>query len=454
MKTRYIVFVMMLCLAMMACDEGFLEKKSNKSLTVPATIADFWALLDNTDVMQFTPALGQLATDDHYFKYSIWNAQSDVERNSYIWSAKIFTSPVNQDWTRAYNQVYYTNCVLEGLESISGDAASQVELNNIRGTALFMRAYTFFNLVETFSKPYNQKTANVDPGIPLRMNTDLDEKSTRQSVQKTYDQILADLREAKGLVPVAVAANKTRPSKPAVFALLARVSLSMGDYQNAGSYADSCLDLYDELLDYNNIDPKSNRPFPNNNPEVLYQSCLYNYFVLNSLANTLIDTLLLNSYGVNDIRKDAFFRKNPDGQSYFKGMYTTGPSYLFSGLATDEIYLVRAECHARNNNIALSMNDLNTLLEKRCKSGTFIPYSVSSPDSALKLILAERRKELLFRGLRWNDLRRLNQEPALAVTLTRNLNGLTYTLPPSDRRYVYPIPDGEIAMSGLQQNDR
>ncbi|MNX64087.1 SusD family protein [compost metagenome] len=99
------------------------------------------------------------------------------------------------------------------------------------------------------------------------------------------------------------------------------------------------------------------------------------------------------------------------------------------------------------------MEDLNTLLSKRFGAG-FVPYTATDQKNAILTILKERRKELLFRGLRWMDLRRLNKEPEYAVTLTRIVNGTTYTLPPNDPRYVYPIPPDEIAISGIEQNER
>jgi len=73
----------------------------------------------------------------------------------------------------------------------------------------------------------------------------------------------------------------------------------------------------------------------------------------------------------------------------------------------------------------------------------------------LKIILDEKRKELPFTGnSRWEELRRLNKEQAFAKTLTRFVNNQTYTLAPNDNRYVWPIPDQEIRLTGMAQNPR
>jgi len=52
------------------------------------------------------------------------------------------------------------------------------------------------------------------------------------------------------------------------------------------------------------------------------------------------------------------------------------------------------------------------------------------------------------------DLRRLNKDVRFAKTLTRAINGQTYTLSPNDPKYVMPIPIQEINTSGIAQNPR
>jgi len=64
----------------------------------------------------------------------------------------------------------------------------------------------------------------------------------------------------------------------------------------------------------------------------------------------------------------------------------------------------------------------------------------------------ERRKELIFRGLRWSDLRRLNMDTRFAVTLKRKVNNKEFLLLPKDARYTLQIPISVIKSSGIQQN--
>jgi hypothetical protein len=114
---------------------------------------------------------------------------------------------------------------------------------------------------------------------------------------------------------------------------------------------------------------------------------------------------------------------------------------------------MRAESFARVGDKDAALLNLNTLLEKRWKSGTFTPVSAASDEEALAIILAERRKELVMRGLRFMDLKRLNKEGA-NITLTRVVEGQVYTLPPNDLRYALAIPEQVIEVSGLTQNPR
>jgi hypothetical protein len=443
---KKILFLLLSGILLAACQKDFLDTKPQKALLVPATTADFRALLDNTLVFNVSPGLNLLADGDQVATDAGWNGYYLFqERSTYTWDADIFGTETAEEWNLPYRQVFYANIVLEGADD-----------PEVRGTALFHRGFAFYNLAQLFAPPYHAATANSDPGIPLRTSADVTKKTGRSTLKEIYVQILDDLRRAKSLLPASTT-YKTRPTVAAAYGLLARVCLSMEDYSLAGKYADSCLQLRSTLIDYNTLSTTAVRPFPraspNGNDEVLFYALALDYTFSLSSSPTFMVPELYNSYAASDLRKAIFFRQISPGNYRFKGNYSGILSY-FTGLATDEQYLIRAECSARAGNTAAALSDLNTLLSKRWKTGTFTPLTAVNAGDALALILQERHKELIMRGLRWGDLRRLNSDPRFSITLTRQLKGQSYQLQPGSRRYTYPVPPDEMKLNPIPQNER
>jgi hypothetical protein len=375
----------------------------------------------------------------------------DAERNSYIWAKDIFAGQPGADWNIPYQQVFYANLVLDGLKNIPADSAAI-----LRGEALFHRAFAFYNLAQEFAAPYHAATAGTDLGIPLRLDPDVSKNVARSTLLATYKQILTDLVLARGLLPEKVN-YKSRPGKASAYGLLSRVYLAMEDYSNAGACADSCIMLSDLLIDYNTLSPAARRPFPralpNGNNEVVFYSAAIPYSYSDSDSPTLIDSNLYASYAANDLRRTLFFKAFTPGTYIFRGNYAATLVW-FTGLATDEMYLISAECSARAGKTQTALDKLNILLANRTVAGTFKPLALAKAEDVLRLVLAERRKELIGRGLRWADLRRLNNDDRFKIALSRTLNGVNYILEPGSPRYVYPIPDDEIRLEGLVQNQR
>ncbi len=67
----------------------------------------------------------------------------------------------------------------------------------------------------------------------------------------------------------------------------------------------------------------------------------------------------------------------------------------FGGIATDEIYFIKAECAARSGNKDEALDVLNTLLAKRYKNGTFKPVTEPDAGVALQTILTEKEEKNL-----------------------------------------------------------
>jgi hypothetical protein len=439
------LLLLLTCLVLASCKK-YLDAKPDKTLAVPSTLQDFQAILDNNFLNLDYPFAGDIGSDDYFLKASDLSNFSTNDQLTYVWGANAAN---DLDWNYAYNMIERCNVVLDGLNknNLQGGAS-------IKGSALFFRGYTFFQVANVFSLPYDAQNSNSIPGIPLRLSADITVKTTLSSMQETYQQIISDLRSSLPLLQVSPKV-KTRPSKPAAYGALARTYLAMGDYTNANKYADSCLQLYNKLMDYNTLDSTLANPISQFNDEVIFHATTSGRDGVLNPYYARVDTNLYATYTNNDLRKHIFYTYADDGYYEFKGDYT-GQSYgsLFGGIAVDEMLLIRAETYARLGNNSNAIADLNLLLVKRYSKSSFIPYPENYANP-LPLILHERRKELAFRSEnRWSDLRRLNKEPQYAKTLTRVINGQIYTLPPNDKRYAWLIPVSVIQESGISQNTR
>ncbi|PZR25581.1 MAG: RagB/SusD family nutrient uptake outer membrane protein [Azospira oryzae] len=446
--------LLLIVLLFVGCSEDYLDKKPNKSLVIPSTLEDLQALLDNsTSIMNVVPALGVISSDDLFTTDAGWQAYGlATERNSYTWSADIYSGETTcGDWNFPYQQVFYANVVLEGLNSIDTTLSNVAQWKAIKGSALFYRAHAFYQLAQLFAPAYDHTNASITTSIPLRLTADVNAPVVRSKQSETYNQIIKDLEEAEPLLPLK-SAYKTRPTQNASVALLSRVYLTIEDYEEAEYYADLSIKQSGYLLNYNNLTASATRPIPAMNDEVLFYGATINYSFISSTL-TYVDTTLYSTYSTDDLRKTVFFRLRSANRYTFKAHYT-GTSLMFGGIANDEIYLNRAESRLRNGNTNGALEDLNALLSTRWKTGKYIPVVETDPEILLNIILTERRKELLFRGNRWTDLRRLNKDRRFTQTLSRKLNGTIFTLPPNDLKYVYPIPFQEISASGIEQNPR
>jgi hypothetical protein len=453
MKNNRILFACIISLiahCFSSC-EKFLDAKPDDKVSVPSTIADLQLLMDDYFTLNSQyPYAQELAADNIYITTEDWKTLEEIDRSIYNWQKNDQT--LNQ-WAAAYSAVLSANVALDNIDKIQHSASEQAAWNNVKGSALFFRAFYFYGIAQVFTQPYKKSTASGSLGIPLRLNSDYAEVSVRATTEQTYQQIITDLQQAVSLLPV-TPSIKSRPSKPAAYGLLARVFLDMQEYTKAGAYADSSLQLYARLIDYNTLDPAAEVPFARFNDEVIFDA---GSAVVPSLYPAIcrIDTLLYAAYHTDDLRREIYF--NNTGFISFKGDYSGMGSLgygnkVFTGIVTDEQYLVKAECDARAGNVAGAMDALNTLLLKRWRTNTFVPLTASGVTDALNKILAERRKELLFRGARWSDLRRLKDDPQFSVTPVRILDGQRFELPPNSPRYALRLPLTVIERTNMPQN--
>ncbi|MDR0265059.1 MAG: RagB/SusD family nutrient uptake outer membrane protein [Sphingobacterium sp.] len=455
---KYILITVLLAV-LTACSKGFLEEIPNSNILTPEQAEDFQRLLDNSEQVGVTGVLPQLAADEYYISAEKdWLASATAtERNSYIWAKDIFGGELEiNDWNAPYKTIFYANNIINEVEKQFKSGDLTTVLRDIYGQALFHRAKAYFDLLKNFSVPFDEQTQRTDLGVPIRKDPSIDYTAQRATVSDCYDFIFEDLQKAlEYLAYASPLPERNRATKLAAFALLSRIHLYRREYDKAEQYADSLLNRYDKLIDYNKIPQTSNTPFTKTNDELIMYGTtgVYrNSGQINSSQTVFVDSTLIKLYTPNDLRLSIYFINNGGKYTVKRGYNGTGLT-PFNGFAVDEVLLNKIECLVRRGELSQASLSMERLLLNRYKTGTYHHVAFADQQSALQFVLQERRKELVWRCLRWDDIKRLNKE-GRGIVLSRKLEDAVYRLEPNTPGYVFNIPQDEINRSGIIQNIR
>jgi tetratricopeptide (TPR) repeat protein len=445
----YLIAMSLVC-GLNACKK-YLEAKPDSKLATLQSLKDLQSLLDDELRLNLTSVYsGEVSANDYYVTdVDLATLSKDGDRRMYNWEASNVFQSTSNDWYYSYLPVYYGNSILESLPNIERNNSNSVDYDNIKGQAYFFKGLGMFSASAIWCQAYDESTAEQQLGLPIRTGTDFNVPSVRSNLAATCQQLIADLKQAAALLKVKQV-HVMRPGKVAAFAMLSRAYLYMNKYSEATLYADSALQLNNQLLDYNTLSASAENPVREFNIEVLMHLSVNTPAILNpSVAK--IPNELYTQYKTGDLRKTIFFKSAANNTWTYKGSYT-GNLNLFCGPAIDEMYLNRAEGYARAGKLTEALADLNQLLVKRwSKTAVYIPYQSNQQETVLNWVLTERRKELLMRGLRWMDVKRLNRMGA-NIDMARSMNSNGKILKPNDLRYALPIPESIINLSGIEQN--
>jgi len=425
-----------------SCGKEFLDIKREASQVIPYRIYDYQAILDNSRIMNYSTSfeLILLGSDEYILREGVWETANPLYythiKNGYVWLDDVYEDRDVTDWNSAYQRILYANMALD-VELLKPGQHEVAEWNNVRGQALFYRAFAYYQLVQAFCKPYNPATANSDAGIPIRLHYDLTVSPYLGTVQDVYDQILSDLLQAVELLPV-LAIHNYRPSQLAAYALLARIYRELDLWDKTLEAATYVLSQKQDLLDYNEFDPTITYPFSAlnrglNNKEVIFY-CHTSAGLLQS--GGVVQDKIYQLYEDSDMRKQLFFKSGR-----FYGSYAS--SNFFTGLAVDEVLLIRAEAHLKNGATDQALADLKYLWKHRYRDGIF-PDIQYRPEELKQVLEQERSKELYMRGVRWSDMRKENVRGAGNVEVVRVVGGTEYRLSPNDPKWVWPWPKSEV----------
>jgi hypothetical protein len=363
--------------------------------------------------------------------------------------------PVNNQYlTNLYNGHYkiinLSNFLIQGLEAGKAIGISETRKNEMISEAKFQRAFAYFNLLRYFGQFYD---INSTYGVVIRTEfSTILEAKPRNSVQEVYDLIYADLNFAAANGPTFI--EHFYSGSLAAKALLAKVELYRGNYDEAATLADEVINNFEgyELEGsyaaiFSNSFNSSEvifAPFSGPNAEGGSNMDQINRTTYSNTLKTLADSQVgtandgvLTGAGANYDPRFSFAYSTATKGSNLQGKYpfqtiNSAQNNTMYHLRLGEIYLIQAEAEARRvgGDLDLATSLLNDI---RFRANVTLKTFSDKP-TLLEDIRQEKLLELFYEnGEPWFDLVRchtLGDLDAFAVkpTLT-NVN-----------QFILPIP--------------
>lgn len=428
---------MMLCLVfaisasmLSSCKKNFLEVTPRGRLVASQT-SDYELMLNGLTLLG-TGASAQAFLGDEVAGFNpFFDASVARTQRLFKWEADVYDRDQTASEMTTYMQwIYLYNKIIN--EVMDSQGGTEQEKKRIRAEALGNRAFTNFQLINYFAKPYNVTTANTDPGFPIITASDVTETSfSRGTVQGMYDHIITDLTTAIPDLPSNVQ-HRLRMSRPGAESLLAKVYIFMGRFNEALPLLNNCLNSLSgaavpiNLYNYNTefvtggVFLPVNQFGPTIPQDPDFREAIFNRVASPGLGQFTNNALILSPeavslFGTTDQRRRMFINNPyPSGSVYPLGMLRRyGPARMFVGMMLPEIYLFRAECHARANNLTAAVADLELLRRNRMPlANAAVPTAAQATRlTLLNFIMDERIREFALQGNRWYDMRRLSVDP-------------------------------------------
>jgi len=369
--------------------------------------------------------------------------------------------------TPNYRVIDRVNRVLEALPKAdstkSGDESLRLRL---KGEALFMRAFSHFELYKYYCTSYTP-----DGMAMPYMESVSTEPQARIKMSDYFAKLNNDITQAKALLPNNLT-DISRATRLAASALQARIALYMKDWANAETYSTEYI---------NGIPLSSNATFSgiwtdaNSNEQAfrLIRTSSFGGRIGNLWRGTSANASnigvvtwrpsdkIWNAFDqVNDVRFASYFKNEPLLAAQSRG---TRLIYKYAGTAygtpnenvanakvfrTGEMYLIRAEARAEQNKFTGANSaeaDINALRAARITG--YVNAVFASKSDAISAVISERFKELVYEGHRFWDLKRWGLPVDRLTVDAPTANAAT--LSAGNFRFLLPIPDPEMKANKL-----
>jgi len=376
-------------------------------------------------------------------------------------------------WTQNYILINNANNVIRRAPEVPTLTDGQKLLvSRSIGEAKFLRAFSYFALVNMFG------------GIPLRTEPTSDFNNAtlaKSSISDVYTLIISDLTDAVNLLPEDYPGGpfneKGRVTRFAAYTLLGKVHLQMGNKSEASTALNKVFGKFTLMGNYSDLYSPGNK----NLRESIFE---VNFNTINQTGLDFNNALIPRSEAVRlRIIAGGFAGRLPTFPTQdVRRIYETGDQRFSASIKSydnngkEELYISKyidlaAAANGSNINLLL-LRYADVLLMKAEADGESsasyelinqvrrrafgknpntadpaIDFSASTPGTFLEKVMLERRRELVFEGHRFFDLKRLPVSDALRII--NNHIQKEYPKAPlaGAHRLVYPIPQVEIDVS-------
>lgn len=392
----------------------------------------------------------------NYNDASVWYTYPSTKTQTYT----------DNFWSEIYNIIANLNNLLSNIESKGSVITTEGYRDIIKGEALGLRSFLYFDLLRMFGPVYKDNSSS--PSIPYRTEFNRDVAKLLPA-NEVVENIISDLLEAEKLLdadpmnitfPTSGAETGfldnrfNRMNKYAVKAELARAYMYKGDKTNAALKAQEVIDATKtdsserqftlitdntqdklgstELIFALNMDSET---FPNQVEEDLVVTSWSYYTVSSSRLNAIFD---ITVDGTNDMRykEGCGFSVSTDGAVTLKysqdNLLSPALENTMPLIRLPEMYYILAECAASLDDAAEELSVVRTARGVE-------EVELSSEDDRKVQLEKEYRKEFYAEGQLWYFYKRLGYETFLNCPVEKM----------TESNYRFPVPDDETALGNI-----
>lgn len=399
---------------------------------------------------------------DNALTTSNWEGFDAIMKGDF--DASSTAGPISKMWTICFQGISQCNFFLNNVEKVPN--LVKADLDRMEGEALFLRAYYYNELVQLYGAvPLSVEQENLNSNYQNR---------PRSPKSEVVVQILKDLDKAIELLPN-VAYTDGHAVQGSAIALKTRVLLNNENYSDAAETAWSLIGAVDNPFALHTNYAGIFFGEQSNNKEIMFSIQFKAPDDFHSLDQVIGGRMAIfpttdvrDAYEPNDPRKKmslfeegdswiystdgTFGQKNSfaEGQIPFVKMaikkYVNPTINNASGATTSDQHFVKiryadlllmyAEAMLEGGN-GSDLRALEALNDVRQREGVMMPKKT---ELTREIIRNERRVELAFEGLRYNDLIRWKIADKVISSLAYDAKGNKRKF----RSYLFPVPLSEM----------